>query len=117
MLCACYFGSVLSHQETLVLARHSQQQPCLQVQAACYKPYREQTCLHGTMQTVYTCILASRHRCTTYLSATLCLHTCDQLNKDAAYAPDVSLKAPPQPQDDLRRSVVASGHHSAVVLI
>ncbi|KAA6421710.1 MAG: hypothetical protein FRX49_08321 [Trebouxia sp. A1-2] len=35
-----------------------------------------------------------------------CGLTCDKLNKDAAYAPDVSLKAPAQAKDDLRRPAV-----------
>ena len=43
--------------------------------------------------------------------------TCDQLNKDAANAPDVGLKAPAQSQNDLRGPVVARAHNGAVVLI
>ena len=48
--------------------------------------------------------------------AGVCL-TCDQLNKDAAYAPDVSLKAPAQAKDDFRRPVVPGGHNGAVILL
>ena len=43
--------------------------------------------------------------------------TCDKLNKDAAYAPDVSLKAPAQAKDDFRRPVVPGGHNGAVILL
>ena len=48
--------------------------------------------------------------------AGVCL-TCDKLNEDAAYAPDVSLKAPAQAKDDFRRPVVPGGHNGAVILV
>ncbi len=48
--------------------------------------------------------------------AGVCL-TCDKLNKDTAYAPDVSLKAPAQAQDDFRRPVVPGRHNGAVILL
>lgn len=47
----------------------------------------------------------------------LAVFTCDQLHKDAANAPDVGLKAPAQPQNDLWRSIVARADYGAVVLI
>lgn len=48
--------------------------------------------------------------------AGVCL-TCDQLNEDAAYAPDVSLKAPAQAKDDFRRPIVPGRHNGAVILL
>ena len=39
------------------------------------------------------------------------------LSKDAAYAPDVSLKAPTQAKDDFRRPVVPGRHNGAVILL
>ena len=48
--------------------------------------------------------------------AGVCL-TCDQLHEDAAYAPDVSLKAPTQAKDDFRRPVVPGRHNGAVILV
>ena len=43
--------------------------------------------------------------------------TCGELHKNAANTPDVGLKAPAKPQDDLWSSVVTSRHDSAMVLV